>query len=125
MAKLDSYPVTAVASGDLSAKTWCFGKMTSTGIAACSSAGERADGVIGEGYPKAPTAAGQALDFYVERVVKVRTGASVAEGDELTPDTSGRAVTATTGNVVRAKALEAAGAADLEISALLIPTYTK
>lgn len=126
MAKLDSIPVTLTASADLSTSVWFFGKMTSTGVAVCSTLGERAHGVIGEGYTPA-NAAGMAVDFYAKpgTIVKLRASAAIAEGAELTPAATGKAVTAVSTNIVAALALEAADAADAIFSALLIPAYAK
>lgn len=101
MATIDSSPVSLIAGADLSAKLYRFGKMSSSDVVACSVAGERADGVIGS----APTAAGQAVALYCERVMSVEYGGSVTKGDSLTTDSVGRAVTATTGQYVNGVAL--------------------
>lgn len=124
MAKIDSTPVSVTAAADLSAKTWYFGKLTSGGLNVCSTLGEHSDGIIGGGT-KATMAAGDACDLYVDKIVKVVASAAIAKGDELTPAATGKAVTAATGNVVRAKALEAADAADAIISVLIVSAYTK
>lgn len=106
MATIDTLPVSLTAAADLSAKLYYFGKMSSSGIALCSVAGERADGVIGS----KPTAAGDALDLFIDRVLPVICGGSVAKGDPLATDANGKAVTATSGQYVNGIALEAGSA---------------
>ena len=76
MATRDTRPIRRTAAGDLSGALWRFGKETSTGVAACSIAGERADGIISGGFPKAPTIAGDPVDLDVERLMKVEAGCS-------------------------------------------------
>ncbi|MDQ1446813.1 MAG: hypothetical protein QOI20_3277 [Acidimicrobiaceae bacterium] len=127
MGKIDTAvpPVNADASGDLTAKIWRFGKYTATGVAACSVLGERADGIIGGHFVKAPTA-GDAVDFYTDlRPCKVQVGAAVAKGAELTPNANGDAITAVATNIVAAKAMEAAGAAGAIITVLPVARYAK
>lgn len=98
---IDSSPVSLIAGADLSAKLYRFGKMSSSDVVACSVAGERADGVIGS----KPTASGQAVALYCERVMAVEYGGTVTKGDSLATDSVGRAVTATTGQYVNGVAL--------------------
>lgn len=103
MATYDSSPVSLTAAADLSTKLYYFGKMSSTGIALCSVAGERADGVIGS----KPSAAGDGMDLWIDRVIPVMCGGSVSVGDSLTTNASGKAVVATSGQAVNGIALEA------------------
>lgn len=124
MAKIDSTPISLPAAGDLSAKKFFFGKHTANGIDACSVLGERADGVIGAHQVAAPVA-GDAVDFYVDRRVLVQSSAAFAKNAELTPAATGKAVAAVATNVVRAKALEAATAADQWVEALIVDAYIK
>lgn len=124
MSKIDSVPLSLPAAADLSAKKFFFGKHTATGIDACSVLGERADGVIGAHQKNTPVA-GDAVDFYVDRQVLVQSSAAFAKNAELTPAATGKAVTAALGNIVRAKALEAATAADQWVRALIIDAYAK
>lgn len=102
MAKIDSTPVTRIAAADLSAKQWCFGKETSTGVNVCSVAGERAMGVIGN-----PAKIGEGVDLYLDRLAKVLTGGTFAKGVELTTDANGAAVAANSGDFINAIAGEA------------------
>jgi hypothetical protein len=111
MATRDTRPIRRLAGGDLTGKLWRFGKETSTGVLACSVAGERADGIISGGYPTLPTAAGDDLDLDIERLMKVEAGAAFSSGDPLTTDSVGRAVTATSGDNINAIACDAATAA--------------
>ncbi|MBA3421656.1 MAG: DUF2190 family protein [Thermoleophilaceae bacterium] len=124
MSKIDSTPVSLLSAADLSAKKFFFGKLTATGVDACSVLGERADGVIGA-YQKALPAAGDAVDFYLDRIVLVQSSAAIVKGAALTPAATGKAVTAAIGNIVRAKALDAATAADQWIRALIVSTYAQ
>lgn len=125
MAKIDSVPVSLPAAGDLTAKKFFFGKHTATGIDACSVLGERADGVIGAHQKQAGIVAGDGVDFYVDKRVIVQSSAAFAKNAELTPAATGKAVGAALGNIVRAKALEAATAADQWIEALIVDAYAK
>lgn len=102
MATIDSSPVSVLAGADLSTKLNRFGKISSSGVVACSVAGERADGVIGS----KPTAAGQAVALYIERIMSVEYGGTVTKGDAVTTDSVGRAVTATAGQYVNGVADE-------------------
>lgn len=124
MSKIDSTPVSMKSGADLSAKQYFFGKYAAGGIVACSVLGERADGVIGAPQKKTP-AVGDYYDFYQDRIVLVQSSAAIVDGAELTPAATGKAVTALSTHTVRAKALEAATAADQWIRALLIPAYIK
>lgn len=108
MAKIDSTPVTRIAAADLSAKQWCFGKETSTGVNVCSVAGERAMGVIGN-----PAKVGEGVDLYVDRLSKVLAGGTFNKGDELTTDANGAAVAAVSGNFINAIAGDAGVAGKL------------
>lgn len=123
MAKIDSIPVGLHSSGDLSGKSWAFGKLGATGVAACSSLGERADGIIGDAAQT--KAAGDPVELFVERIAKVTVGAvAVAKGAELTPNATGLAITAVATNIVRAKANEA-GQPGATIEVLLVAPYAK
>ena len=112
MAKIDADPVSLPAAADLTTKYACFGKTSATGVNVCSVLGERSIGTIGSHYKKTPVA-GDAVDVYAEKKrVKVRAGAAFAIDAELTPDATGRGITAVATNIVRARALQAATAAD-------------
>lgn len=123
-AKIDSTPVSMPCGADLSTKQFFFGKIVLGVVEVCSALGERADGVIGAYYKKTPVA-GDELDFYMDRKVLVQASAAIAKGAELTPAATGKAVTAVATNIVKAKALEAASAADQWIQALIVPAYIK
>lgn len=106
MAIIDNTPVSLLAGADLSARLWRFGKISAGQVVACAVAGERADGIIGS----RPTAAGQALDFQIERIMKVEAGGVFSAGP-ITTDSVGRAVAVTGSAYINAIALEAATAA--------------
>lgn len=106
-AKLDSTPVSLPAAADLSTKLFRFGKIVSGQVAVCSVAGERADGIIGSHQMLNP-AAGDAVDFYIERIMLVEAGAAITAGDEVATDANGKARTATASQYVNGVALDAA-----------------
>lgn len=124
MSKIDSTPVSIASNADLSAKKFFFGKLVAGKVDVCSVLGERADGVIGA-YQKLTPAAGDPVDFYMDRVVLVQSSVAFAVNAELTPAATGKAVTAVATNIVKAKALEAATAADQWVRALIVPAYIK
>lgn len=115
MSTTDNQAIRRIAAGDLSARLWRFGKETSTGVAACTVAGERSDGIIGCGFPRMPTVAGQPVDLHIDRLMKIESGAAVTAGDLLTTDTVGRGVTATAGDNINAIALQTASGAGVII----------
>lgn len=89
------------ANADLSTKQYFFVKVTNnsgTGRAAVAGAGERVLGVL----DNAPDAAGKTARVAAKRgaQVKVSAGGSITAGNEVTPDASGEAVVAGTGDVV-------------------------
>ena len=100
------------AGSDLSAKQYYCGKVSS-GVLALAGAGEDCDGII----QNKPIAAepGELCNFGVTKVI---AGAAISVDANLTPDTNGKAVTATTGDVIFGKALEAATAANQLISVM-------
>jgi hypothetical protein len=96
----------------LTGRLWRFGKETPAGVVACNVAGERADGIIAGGFPKAlPTTAGEPIDFDIERLMKIEAGGAFDAGKELTTDGVGRAVIAGAGDHINAIATDAATAA--------------
>ena len=103
MATYDSNPISLLAGADLSAAVHRFGKQGSGGVVRCSVAGEAAHLIIAS----APTASGQPVDGWTERIPKVEAGGSFSAGDKLTTDSVGRAVAWTAGTVCNAVAVEA------------------
>jgi len=100
------------AAADLSTHQFKFVKMTSTGINICG-AGEAAVGVL----QNKPSALGQAATVWgAGTVSKVVAGAAVAKGAKVTPDATGRAVTAASGNYEAGQALDASTGAGQLIS---------
>lgn len=105
---LRAYP----ADTDLSTTgQYCAVKRTATGIALCGANSTTFLGVLIDD-PKA----GEPGTAKVRDVAKAKAGAAFAIDVKLTTDASGRFVTATSGQNVWAKALEAAGAADELVS---------
>jgi hypothetical protein len=112
MATRDTRPIRRHSGGDLTGRLWRFGKETPAGVVACNIAGERADGIIAGGFPKAlPTTAGEPIDFDIERLMKAEAGGAFKPGDQLTTDNVGRAVIAGAGDHINAIATDAATAA--------------
>lgn len=112
-----STPFSIDAASDLTSKRYYLCKATSSGFDLCDTAGEMVDGVIG--YSTSTSA------IAVERgpVVTVKAGAAFAKGAKLSTDANGKAVTATTGYHVFARALEAAGADGDEVRVALVMSF--
>lgn len=121
-AKLDSQPVSLIAAADLSALLFRFGKLTAAGVNVCAVAGERADGILGAHYTHVP-AAGDSIDFYVNRMPLVEAGAAFAAAVDLTTDINGRAVAAGAGDIVNARSVDAATALGQYVR--VVPPYAK
>lgn len=111
--------ITKLASADLSASQYCFMAINASGLLAAAGAGLAADGVLQD----KPDAANRAGILGISGVSKIKCGAAVTAGDDLTPGTGGKAVTAGTGDVVAAKALEDGAGDGSIISALLILSH--
>ena len=109
------HEVNAVASADLSASQYCAVVDNSSGKAALAGAGLRADGILQD----KPTAADQACLVGIRGLSKAKAGAAFNAGVVLTPDASGKLVTAGTGDVPFATSREAAGA-DGDIVTVLV-----
>ena len=110
-------PVSIPANADLSASQYCLVTMNSSGKVAVVGAGLSADGVL----QNKPAAANRAASVATTpgQITKIKAGASFSAGDHLTPDSSGRAITATSGDVRSAKAMEAASGANVIVRAML------
>lgn len=105
---------TLPAGADLSAKQFYFVELNNTGkVTVCNSAGERAFGVL----QNDPTA-NQAATIAIGGVAKVIAGDTIAIGDQIATDASGRAIPATTGQIVLGDAISA-GAVGNVVSVLL------
>jgi hypothetical protein len=122
MAKIQSTPISLPAAADLTTKIFRFGKFTSTGVNVCSAAGERADGIIGGMYKKTP-AAGDAVDFYLDRVMLVEASGVINVNDPVTTDANGKAKVAGAGDVVNGIAIDASTADTQYIR--IIPPYSR
>ncbi len=106
----------AVASTDLSAHQFKFVDIDASGEIAVAGAGVDSVGVL----QNKPSAQGRAATVWGPgSVCKVIAGAAVAAGARVTPDATGRAVTAVTGNRINGRALMAAGAAGEIISVFI------
>lgn len=107
--------VTLPAAADLSANQFCFVTVNSSSQAALAGAGALAIGVI-QNKPTSGTSTAIAFDGISK--VLVGSGGTVTAGNNVTPDASGAAAVATTGNYVAGVALET-GAAGTLIAVLL------
>jgi hypothetical protein len=112
--EIPGYGFTLVTGADLSTHQYKFVDVNSSGLAVLASAGADAHGVV-QNKP----ASGRAATVVNRGISKVVAGAAVAAGAQVTGDSSGRAVTATTGNKIHGTALQAAGGAGEIIPVLL------
>lgn len=110
--------LSAEADADMTANYLELVKFTSTGVAVCSTQGERADGVL----QNKPGAADRAATVCVLGRTKVYAGATIARGNLITAGADGRAEVAASGDFVCGRALT--GGADGEIiDMLFIPSH--
>ena len=105
--------ITLASAADLSSSQYCFVKL-SAGLAALCGAGEDAIGVL----QNDPAAAARAAEIADGGIVKVKVGAVVAQDANVASDSTGRAVTAVSGDYMLGKALEASTAANQIIRVL-------
>jgi hypothetical protein len=96
-----------------------FVTTNASGQIAFTGAGAVADGVLQD----KPNAVGYEGQVGILGVTKLVTGAAVTAGDPLMANGSGQAITATTGNFVRARALQSSAGAGVMIPALLLGPY--
>lgn len=109
----DTDTLSRVAGADLSAKQFYFVKQANTGkVSACSVDGEHSIGVLQNN----PTA-NQSATVAFSGITKIKLGGTVAIGDLVSTDTSGRAVTASSGVVLGECVL---GGAVNEIGSILL-----
>ena len=109
--------ISLLAAADLSGDQFSFVTIDATGKAAkVSVAGAAAQGVL-ENTPKADEAA----NVNIGGVVQATAGAGVTAGDDVASDANGKAVTATTGDVILGKATTTASGAGTVFSMLFNP----
>lgn len=109
--------ITVTSGADLTDKQFHVVKMQTTGtIALASVAGEQCIGAI----QNEPSASGSVGRVRINGVGKVVVGAAVEEGAELATNTSGRLVTASSGDYVHGIALEPASANGDIIRAMVV-----
>jgi len=96
-----------------------FITVNASGQIAFTGAGAVADGVLQD----KPNAVGAEGEVGILGITKLVAGAAVNAGDPLMANASGQAITATAGNFVRARALQAAAGAGVIIPALLLGPY--
>lgn len=105
------------ASGDLTANYFEAVKLTSSGIAVCSSQGERAIGVL----QNKPSVAGASATVAVSGKAKAYAGATIAVGDYVTPGADGRMEVVATGDFVLGQAVTAGADGEI-ITVMLMPS---
>lgn len=103
------------AAADLSAQQFRFVKITAAKAINLAGAGDAVAGVL----QNKPISGQAATVWGVGSVSKVVAGAAVAAGAFVTPDASGDAVTAGTGNYIAGEAIDAAAGAGSIISVQL------
>jgi len=96
--KMASFP----ANADLSASQYCFVSVNSSGKVAVTGDGLSADGIL----QNDPAAADREAAVAIGGRSKVKLGGTVAAGDDVGSDSTGRAVTAATGDVILGKCVE-------------------
>ena len=96
--------ITLPANTDLSTKQYYVADCNSSGNAFVAAAGSTFVGVIGN----TPSVAGQATEIMISGVCPVVCGGTVAVGDAVKIDSSGRAVAASSGDKAIGRALSAA-----------------
>lgn len=108
--------ITLEAGQDLSSNQFYFVALASDGQIDPAGDGAAADGIL---YND-PDAAGKAAEVAIPNGarVKVVSGGSVSVGDDVASDANGKATTATTGDVILGKAVEA-GATDGDVISIL------
>lgn len=117
--EIPGFSFTLVSAADLRTDQFHFVNIDATGKAALAAAGTRVAGVI-QNKPNA----GHSTTLVVSGVSKVVAGGVVTAGDDVSSDSTGRAVT-TVGTAQRAGiALTSAGAAGVLISVLLMSAIT-
>lgn len=118
MATNDNLQVISLEAGaDLSAKQYYFVTVAADGQVDPTGDGLAADGVV----QNDPAAAGRAATVGVSGRTKVVAGGVVTAGDEVASDTSGRAVTAATGDIILGRALSTSANAGEIISIIFNP----
>ena len=103
--------LTLQASGNLSAKQYCFAKFGSDDdhVQACSVAGELGIGVI----MNVASAAEEPVELAICDGAKVKLAGTVARGGEIMCDSAGKGVAATTGKKVMAIAMASGVSGDV------------
>lgn len=119
-ATLNSTPITLPAAADYTLTPMRFGKIVAGQAAICTVAGERADGVLGAHQKKNPVA-GDAIDFYFDRLMLIEANGAIGSGVDITTDANGKAKAAAAGDVVNGTSIDAA-AADKQYIRFLRPS---
>lgn len=111
------HTISLEAGQDLSANQYYFVSVAADGQVDPTGAGLHADGVL----QNDPAAAGRAASVCIGGRTKVEAGGTVTVGGPVAADASGKAVDATTGDVILGTALEAADADGDIISIIFQP----
>lgn len=108
--------LTYPAAADLSASQYCFVSVNSAGRVAVTGDGLRASGVL----QNAPAAIDRDAEVGIGGALKIKLGATCVPGQQLAADASGRAIPATTGDVIMGECRE--GGAINEIGSIVFDT---
>jgi hypothetical protein len=101
-------------NADLSASQYCFVKLASGQAALCGT-GQEGIGVL----QNDPNAANRAGDIAIDGISKVKAGGTLTAGQNVGSDSTGRAVTPTTGQYILGKVLESAATNEI-VACLLV-----
>lgn len=107
--------VSLMAGANLAAEQFSFLKIDTSGNVVLAGLGEDVDGVL----VNEPTS-GRVAQVAINGIVKVKCGGTIAAGAAVASNATGKAIAATTGQMVAGKALEA-GVAGRIISVLFQP----
>lgn len=108
--------ITVPANADLSASQYCLVVINSSGKLALATATAKADGVLQD----KPSAADDAGCLAINGVSKVKAGAAITAGDDISVGSSGKAATSTSGDIVVGRALTAASGDGAIFSMLIV-----
>lgn len=112
------HSISVEVSADLSSKQYHFMTINSSGKLATAGVAVAIDGVLQD----KPDQTNEAGTLGILGVTKVVAGEAITAGDDITPDSAGKGVVAsTTGNVVSGKALSSASGSGFVFSMLLNP----
>lgn len=114
----ESPVIAGIAAADITDGSMLAVSMDDTGVKAVTNAGGVAVGILIAETDSVKQ--GDTVTVQIKDIGLWKTGAAVSAGDLLTPDASGKATKAASGNFILAQAMEAATAADQVIRVQII-----